>query len=221
MIKIWHTNIDTVKNLTYNFFKIKKNIRREHMITWTKTLLSSYRYIDRVSKAIDKIVLTRAVNSFYTSGSNMTFNSVTNVSDDILKLTDRKINLINLKIILTNALKKTQHKFSSLLISTFVEGKTCFESVEALNISIRTFFRRQNQAIDSFIKVLAVEGYDSDFFCKMLKDENWILDIKHGYEKKPEQIGQVDSKIENKLKLVKPLSKKVGITLQTHNSQHF
>jgi hypothetical protein len=191
------------------------------MIVWTKTLLSSYRYLDRVSKAIDKIVMTRALNSFHTSGSNMAFNSVANVSDDILKLTDRKVNLINLKIILDNAIEKTQNKFSTLLISTFIEGRTCFESVKILNISLRTFFRRQNEAIDSFINVLSSQGYDSKVFGQMLKDENWILDIKQRYEKNPVQIEEFNNKIENKIKLNKTLTNKSKANLQTHNSQHF
>ena len=171
------------------------------MITWAKTLLTSYRYLERVAKAIDKIVMTRAINSFYTSGSNLSFNSITNVSSDILSLTERKVNLINLKLILQEALESVSENHSALLVSSFVEGKNCYECAEVLSISLRTFFRRQNQALESFVKALALQSCDEKFFDDMLAGEGWIAQIKLKYSRNSSYIEPDGVKIENKIKL--------------------
>ncbi|MGI5842171.1 MAG: hypothetical protein ACOX6H_02630 [Christensenellales bacterium] len=141
------------------------------MLVWAKTLLSVYRYLDRVADAIDKIVFSRAINSFYTSGSNLAFNSVESVTDDILNLTERKVNLINLKLIIKECLENTKPDLTPYLIANLIEGKTCFECVSIFNVSLRTYFRKINLALESFIKTLIRKGCDQTFFNTMLKDE--------------------------------------------------
>lgn len=190
------------------------------MNTWTKTLLSSYRYLERVANAIDKIVYTRAINSFYVSGQNLAFNSVKLVSDDILNLTERKISLINLKLILDQALKKINPKYAQLLITVFVEGKNCYQSSEALEISLRTFFRRQNEALESFSKTLLQLGHTKTSFDDMLKNENWILEIKSKFlcDKKHFENGK--TQIEKKITL--PSKKpKLNVNLHIQNNLPF
>lgn len=178
------------------------------MDVYTKTLLSSYRYLERMANAIDKIVYSRAINSFYVSGNNLSFNSVEKVSEDILALTDRKVNLINLKLIIDQAFKKVSGKSASLLICVFIENKNCYESCDALQISLRTFFRRQNQAVESFSKALLQLGYNSNKFEKMLKNENWIKEIKSKFLKNEDSKYKDKSLNTKKDKCLKVASKK-------------
>lgn len=192
------------------------------MNIWSKTLLSSYRYLDRVANAIDKIVYTRAINSFYVSGSNLSFNSINNVSDDILNLTERKITLINLKLVIEEALKKLNPKHSQLLISVFVECRNCYQSCEALNISLRTFFRRQNEAIESFSKALSVAGKAPKDFEDMLQEENWILEIKSRYTNSAKHLEAAEKNIERKIGISSNAKKtNFKASLQTQNNLHF
>lgn len=114
------------------------------MVTWVKTILNVYRYLETVSGAIDKIVMSRATNSFYTNRDNMAFNNVMKISEDILQLTERKIKLINLKVITEKALLDIKQSLAKILVLNFVEKRTCYECAQILGVSVRTYFRHLN-----------------------------------------------------------------------------
>lgn len=188
------------------------------MKIWSKTILNIYRYLERVSNAIDKIVMSRATNSFYTSSSNMAFNGVWNVSQDIINLTNRKVNLINLKLIIEKALSCIDENLAKVLIMNFVEKRTCYECAEILNVSIRTYFRKLNKALTSFSMALSRNKYDETYFDNMLESENWILEIKNKITKN-QDIFEMNNKFAKKIccdlkknKIVK------DFTPQFHNS---
>lgn len=148
------------------------------MVIWVKTILNVYRYLERVSGAIDRIVMSRATNSFYTSSGNLSFNSVLKVSEDIMTLTERKVRLINLKLITENALEAISPSLAKILVFVFIEKRTCYECADLLGVSLRTYFRRLKTALDSFEKALTRKGYNKAFFDKMLSGEHWILEVK-------------------------------------------
>ncbi len=143
---------------------------------WTKTLLSVYRYLPRVTYAIDKIVKTRAYNSSYASTNNIAFNNVMNVANTILDLTERKITLINLKLIIEKALHSIDRNLARILILKFIDGKKSNDIADLFKICLRTFFRKVNTALDSFSKALSRMGYTNDNLHKMLKNEKWIME---------------------------------------------
>ena len=66
---------------------------------WAKTILTSYRFLEKVSDAIDRLVETRALNSFYMGGNNFSQNNVFVVSESLINLTERKKKLINLSLL--------------------------------------------------------------------------------------------------------------------------
>ena len=169
------------------------------MKNWVKTILNVYRYLERVSNAIDKIVDSRAINSFYTSGSNLSFNDISNVSNDIICLTERKVKLINLKIIVEKGLENTNEQLVKYLILNFIEKRTCFDCAKILNVSLRTYFRKLNLALGSFEKALLRQGYDKSYFDEMLKKESWIMEVKNSIEKKNTEIFEINNKIAKKI----------------------
>lgn len=188
------------------------------MKIWSKTILNIYRYLERVANAIDKIVLSRAINSFFTSSSNMAFNGVWNVSQDIINLTNRKVNLINLKLITEKALSCIDEALAKVLILNFVEKRTCYECAEILNVSLRTYFRKLNKALESFSKALNRQKYDEKYFDNMLASENWILEVKNKLTSNQdifEMNGKFAKKICCDLKKNKILN---NVTLQFHNN---
>ena len=188
------------------------------MKIWSKTILNIYRYLERVANAIDKIVLSRATNSFYTSSSNMSFNGVWNVSQDIINLTSRKVNLINLKLITEEALSCVDEGLAKVLILNFIEKRTCYECAEILNVSLRTYFRKINKALESFGKALNRHEYDKEYFDKMLTDEMWILEVKNKMAKN-QDIFEINNRFAKKiccdLKKNKTLN---DVTPQFHNN---
>lgn len=220
--KSWHIYIDTKVLSNYTFLKQHKR-GVKFMKTWTKTLLSGYRYLERLANAIDKIVYTRAINSFYVSGQNLSFNSINLVSDDILNLTERKVSLINLKLILDEALKKLNPKHAELLISVFIECRNCYQSSDELEISLRTFFRRQNEALESFSKILSQLGHTPESFDAILKNENWLLEIKSRYIGNDKHIENGQENIEKKISLPSKNKEKSSFkaNLHTQNNLNF
>lgn len=192
------------------------------MQLWSKTILSVYRYLERITNAIDNIVSARAINSFYTSGKNLAFNDVRNVSDDILNLTERKIKLINLKLITEKALEQTDKKFSKILILSFIEKRNCYECAELLGISLRTYFRRMNTALKSFEKTLVRSGYDLKFFDEMLGEESWITSVRKKLEEKSEKEFKMDKKFEKVIHMdLKKTTQKQTTCLKTRSNFSF
>ena len=51
-------------------------MQKKDEILWTKTLLSVYRYLERICGAIDKIILQRALNCSNVTGQNYFYNNV-------------------------------------------------------------------------------------------------------------------------------------------------
>ncbi len=150
---------------------------------WSRTLLGVYRYLPRVTYALDKIVKTRAYNSSYMSLNNIAFNNVMNVANTILDLTERKVTLINLKLIIEKALRSMDAKSARILILKFIDGKKSAEIADSFKICLRTFFRKVNSALDSFTKALSRIGYTEDKLQEMLKNEKWIIETYNKYSK--------------------------------------
>ena len=148
---------------------------------WSKTILSVYRYLKRVAFAYNNIVKAKANNSFYTSGDNYSINNVWNVSNSILDITERKISLINLKILTEKALTLIDKKNSKILILKYIHNKKSEEIAEMLGICPRTYFRRVNIAHKSFEKALLRLGYTHDKLYKMLQKEDWIIEVYKQY----------------------------------------
>lgn len=144
---------------------------------WAKTLLTVYRYLGRVTKSFDRLVNSTANNSMCVSIDGFSYTNVWNVTSRILELTERKITLINLKVIIEKVLKSMDRESARILIMKFIDGKTSEETSKHFGICSRTYFRKCNIALDSFTKALNRLGYDSDNLCKMLQSEKWIISV--------------------------------------------
>lgn len=150
---------------------------------WSKTILQVYRYLPRLTYAYDKLIETRAFNSGSSTCNNMSFNNVMNVADNIINLSERKVTLINLKLITEKALKNIDRNMARLLILKFIDGKKSVEIAEKFNVCLRTFFRKVKTALDSFTKALNRLGYSEDKLCSMLSKERWINEVYRTFEK--------------------------------------
>ena len=43
---------------------------------WSKTIMTVYKYLRRMTIAFDRMIKSKAYNSFYTSGDNFAFNNI-------------------------------------------------------------------------------------------------------------------------------------------------
>lgn len=191
----------------------------EEIIVWAKTILSVYRYLEKMANAIDKIVQTKALNSFFVSGANCAYNNALTISQDIINLTERKVSLINLKVITEKALELTKPEYARLLILNYIEKRTCYECSDSLKISLRTYFRKMPLALKSFGSALIRLGFDEKYIENLLKSEQWILETKNKFETKKIENFEMDSKFEKQICL--SFKRQNMTNLQIHNNLSF
>ena len=144
---------------------------------WAKTVLSVYRYLERIAGAIDKIIEKTGLGSANICGQNYFYNNILTVAEKMIDLGQRKVTLINLKILVENSLKKIDAKDAEILIEKFFDGVKTRELVEIHGMSMRTAFRKIDSAVKSFASALVLNGFDDLRLEKMLKNEHWILQV--------------------------------------------
>lgn len=149
----------------------------ESQIIWTKTILSVYRYLERVCNAIDRICMQSALASGNILGSNFHNNNALAISQKLIDLSERKVNLINLKILTDDILKSLAVKDAKMLVLVYCDGQKRKDIAQTCDISLRTVFRRIDTAEQSFAKKLVCKGYNAFVLAKMLKDEAWIKSV--------------------------------------------
>ena len=153
--------------------------------SWSKTMLEVYRYLPRVTYAYDKIIKTKAINSQFSNYYD-SFNNVFDVTNSIIELSEKKVALINLKLIIEKVLKQMKKDQAKLLILRFIDGKKYVEINKIFNMSLRTAFRRMSRALSSFTQNLNALGYTSKKIYDMLKSESWIMEVFNSYDSQVE-----------------------------------
>lgn len=146
-------------------------------LLWAKTLLSVYRYLERIAGAIDKLILKSGLGCTNVSGQNYFYNNVFAISQKIIDLSQRKVTLINLKILIEDTLSEIDQSDAQILIERFFDGVKARELCEKHGISMRTAFRKIDGGLNSFSKKLAMKNYGEDRLSHMLKNENWINNV--------------------------------------------
>jgi hypothetical protein len=135
---------------------------------WCKTFLNIYRSLEKITFAIDKIVLTSGLNI---SGD------VYFTANKMIELTNRKITLINLKLLIEKQLSELPSTYAKLLILKYVDRLRGEDIATAFKISNRTYFRRHNAALKSFELCLKKNGKDHKTLLEVCKKEAWIMDL--------------------------------------------
>ena len=135
---------------------------------WCKTFLNIYRSLEKITVAIDKIVLTTGLNM----SADVYF-----TANKIIELTNRKITLINLKLLIEKQLSELPSSYAKLLILKYVDRVRGEDIASVFNISSRTYFRRHNAALKSFELCLKRNGKDHNTLLAICKKEAWIMDL--------------------------------------------
>ena len=145
------------------------------MEIWSKTILSVYRYLDNIANAIDNLVRKKCINSsFYLSGRNADAYACTS---KIIALTERKVQLINLKVITEQALMQLTPTERKILTLFYIDGVSSKDIANLLEISIRSFFRKKAQAVENFDRKLKFNGYTDAKLNDMFRGEHWLNTI--------------------------------------------
>ena len=149
------------------------------MHIWAKTILTSYRYLERIADAIDSMIEKRGLYARVVSGASYSYNNIYNLADKMIELSQRKVKLINLKVLTEGCLEKCGESFAKLLISKYIDKKKNAEIAEFYGLSLRTYFRRLGDAEERFEQVLALNGFDEEKLDKYLSSERWIMEVKN------------------------------------------
>lgn len=145
------------------------------MKTWSKTILSIYKYLEPLSNSIDDLVLKKSINSaFYGNGR---YNSCYDCANKIMKLMDRKVSLINIKVMVDRVLENMPLKYRQLLILAYIDNVKSEHIAEIMHISLRTFFRKKNDALISFSKNLVTLGFTGEKLRTMFGGEHWLTNL--------------------------------------------
>lgn len=146
-------------------------------LIWAKTILSVYRYLERICGAIDKIMLQSALGSSNILGQNYFYNNTYAISQRLIDLSERKVTLINLKLLTDETLKSLKPKTARMLIERYFEGKKVKDMAEQEQTTIRTVFRRISLAEEKFGATLQKNGYNDFHLRKLLEHEQWIKNV--------------------------------------------
>ena len=153
---------------------------------WAKTLITIYRYLVPIAGAIDKIVLSKGLHCgrFNMYDANDAYDSMQKIID----FSERKITMINLKILTESILLKIKREDARILISKYIDGVKFKDLAEKYEISLRTTFRRIDRGLQDFERLLTARGYDDEKIRTIVKDEKWILSVYKEFEKEAEEI---------------------------------
>lgn len=149
---------------------MNKNIENE---LWGKTIISVYRFLPAIADAVDNIIKKKTINSLFYSSTQST--STYELANKVIELTERKIKIINLKVVFEKAINKLKGSEQKLLMLFYVDGVKYQDIMKIFKISVRTFFRRKEIALKNLAKEFIALGYDSDKLKSYLKSEHWII----------------------------------------------
>ena len=127
---------------------------------WCKSFLSIYHIIPNIVNSIDRLVLLKSANSsYYCDGQK---NSTLNQLEGVIALSQKKVCLINLKILTDEVLLEMKKENSKLLILRFIDNIGCKKAIELSKLPRRSYFRALSRALKEF---------ESLFYTKVLKSK--------------------------------------------------
>ena len=151
--------------------------------TWSKTILTVQKYLERVCNSIDGCIEKRVNASAFVTSKTLAENSSEAIANWIIEMSQRKVNLINLNVICMNALKGIDKTLAKILALKHFDNMPFNEIYQLLNISERTYFRKLNSAYQNFERWLIENGYSSEYFQSLLEKEGWIFEIYYENER--------------------------------------
>lgn len=141
---------------------------------FSKTLLNIYNSLDAVCERIDKMVDNKAMAGAL--GFNENRNPL-ELFNNLIDLSQRKINLINLKIRIEQALSKLKEKQAKVLILKFVDGLTFKQIANLTGQSLRNCFRLCDMGVENFGKIIKTDGLSEEKIENSYAGEKWIFQI--------------------------------------------
>ncbi len=143
-------------------------------LVWAKTLLFSYKYLARIIKGVDRIVLERSAKSHTTAWCEFT---TMEQMEQIIDLIQRKKRLQTVKMLIEEGLKNIDPQAARTLIRYCIDKVDLEILAEEYGLSKRTMSRRINAMLVDLIDKIRDLGYGVAKIESLLENEGWIVGI--------------------------------------------
>lgn len=135
-----------------------------------KALLNLYKYLEPMTQSIDKLISSKAENFDASIGEN-----VETLTSEIINLTERKVSLINVKVLIDKAIARLSKENKRVIILKYIDNMYMNDFVELLGITERTYFRKINIAFQAFCKTLMLENSLNGNILSKYEGQRWFL----------------------------------------------
>ena len=142
-----------------------------------ETIVKIYRLLKKKCDAIDKFITNHAI---YFGPTTAEYGSL-DVCNNIIELMTRKNQLINLKIIVDNAINSLDDNDKKVLFIKMHYSISMNEFCGILDLKVRTAFRRIERAFANLTDSLNKSNYKQKLI-DIINSEQWILDIRDEIE---------------------------------------
>jgi len=139
----------------------------------SEAIVKIYRLLRKKCEAIDKFIKNHAL---YFGPCTAEYGAL-DVCNNIIDLMTRKNQLINLKIIVDNAIKSLSNNDRQILYIKMNYNISMHEVCGILELKERTAFRRIERAFENLAEALNHSKY-CDKLTHILDSEDWIGDVK-------------------------------------------
>lgn len=166
------------KNQNRNDIEIKSYINvlsdEQKIKFWIKTLLSTYRNIPEIIKAVDKIIEIQASSISFISDIYNTEKSTLNQVEKVIDLSERKNNLLNIYLITKNLYNSIGEEDRLFIERRFLYNWTSEDLAEEYNVSTRTVFRKIEKIIDKIFLSTKRKNWSLKFITMQVQNEQWL-----------------------------------------------
>ena len=147
---------------------------------WCNTALVAYSALPKIVKELD-FSLSRLVKSSFKSVHLK--NGVSNLQliGEIMEINDEKRKIVNMRFIVTTALERLSDTSKHVLIGRLFKKQTFKELAGEMNMSIRSVYRRFQDAEEEFAHLLKIGGYTESWFEREYGNDQYILPIKERF----------------------------------------
>ncbi len=145
--------------------------------SWSNTMLVAYSLLPKIVHDLNFGVKTRINSSFQSKHFKMGVSTEQLISE-ILELTEEKRKLVNLRYLVREAMDSLTPVARKMLAARII-GKKTYQSLAAeYGVSLRTAFRRVENAEASYALALKRQGYTDEWFEKEYGGDKYIKPIR-------------------------------------------
>ncbi len=147
-----------------------------------KALLNLYKFLEPMAESIDKMIKSKGFEPVYMASYNLE-----DKANEILSLTDRKITLINIKVLIDKSIAQLNENNKKIIILRYIDNMSMADICELFNISERTYFRKSKQALESFCNMLEMQNKLHGNLLDEYSRQKWLKHFASNFDDKAEK----------------------------------